>query len=236
MITRENIKGKIIVFEGLDGCFKETNAKALTEYIAKNFNSNTILISFPRYGTDGCHFVTKYLKGEYGTLGEVNPYTAALCYAMDRLDNKKYIDNLLEQGYTIILDRYVGSNLLYQSTKFESYQEMDEFMDWCIDLEFNKNKLTKPDITLFMYIPVSINPNLGIERKNKDGIKNDLHESNIAFMKQVEKHHRYICDKQGWNIVKCYEFRKTVDNIYSIIYDKKTIFSNILDILNGHFN
>ena len=39
-----------------------------------------------------------------------------------------------------------------------------------------------------------------------------FHESNIAFMKQVEKIID-ICDKQGWNIVKCYEFRKTVDKV-----------------------
>lgn len=236
MINKSNIMGKLIVFEGLDGCFKETNSKRLADYIRDNYNDKTILISYPQYESQSSFFVTNYLSGKYGQLNNINAYTATTFYALDRYHNKNMIDNLLKDGYTVILDRYVGSNLLYQSTKFDDKNDMNKFIDWCIDLEYNKNGLHKEDITLFMYIPVKANYQNLKNRDDKNGIKNDIYESNMEYQLKLDKNHKYICNKLCWNIVKCYKLYRFPHAKMCKIYDKDTIFSNILDILNRYFD
>jgi len=236
MITRENIKGKMITLEGLDGCFKETNAKLLTEYIRNHWNSKTILISYPTYNNNSSIFVKKYLKGDYGKLYDIDPHTISLFYALNRYNDKINIDKLLKDGYTIIMDRYVGSNIMYQSTRYNISEEKDKFIDWCIDLEYGKNQLHKEDIVLFMYIPVELNFKNLYNRDSKDGIINDLHESNKKYQLELDANHEYVCNKLSWNIVKCYESHDMAGTIVSNIFDKDTIFSNILTILNNYFN
>lgn len=230
MITRENIKGKMIVFEGTDGSFKETNSKRLTEYIKNNYNENTVLISYPQYDSESSVFVKRYLSGIYGEVYDVNAYAATTFYALDRYHNKKTIDCMLSKGYTVILDRYTGSNIFHQSVKFDTNEKMDKFIDWCIDLEYNIFGLHKEDITIFMYKPSNINTIK--DRDSKNGITNDIHESNNGYQYKLDKNHGYICNKLSWNIVNCYEEK---DNSMAL-RDKELIFNNILKVLNDKFN
>ena len=68
MMNKENIKGKLIVFEGLDGCFKETNSKLLANCIKMCFTEKVVLISYPNYECKSSFCVTSFLNKEYGNL------------------------------------------------------------------------------------------------------------------------------------------------------------------------
>lgn len=216
-------KGKIIVFEGLDHSFKETNAKRLEKYIKQHITDKVLLISFPNYSSPSSMFVKKYLDRQYGNLNEVNVYTRAMFYALDRYDTMKELNikRLLSKGYYIILDRYVGSNLIFGATEFKTNQYKDKFIKWVTDLEFHRNNLPQENICIYMDMPVDILYDLIQKRKNI--IDNDIHESNKYFLKQVEENAKYVCKKLNWNIVNCTEDDK--------IRTQDEIFDDILNIL-----
>ncbi|MEG2429729.1 MAG: thymidylate kinase, partial [Oscillospiraceae bacterium] len=99
----QNIKGKIIVIDGLDGCGKTTQAEALLKKL-KEINEKVILISYPDYEKNSSALVKMYLNGEFSeNLDDVNAYTASTFYAVDRYAGyKTYWQKFYEQGYIVI--------------------------------------------------------------------------------------------------------------------------------------
>lgn len=227
-------KGKIIVFEGLDYSFKETNSKKLYQYIKENITEKVKLISFPNYNSESSYFVKEYLKGNYGELNEVNEYTTSLFYLLDRYDTirKEKIEELLDQGYYIILDRYTGSNLIFQSTKIDQRYEDPivsnifkmGYLKWIKDLEYNKCKLPQPDIIIYMNMPVKVSYELMKERKLKNNEDKDIHEENKKYLELVEENALNIANTHLWNIVNC-----TDDDLN--IKSEDELFNEILDII-----
>jgi len=113
------MKGKLIVFEGLDYSFKETNSIKLEHYINSNITNKVLHFSFPNYHSPSSFFIKEYLAGAYGNASYIDPYKASYCYSLDRMDSiiKLEINKLLEKGWYIIFDRYIGSNLTFQTAK-----------------------------------------------------------------------------------------------------------------------
>lgn len=196
------MKNKIIVFEGLDHSFKETNAKKLYEYIKENITDKVILQSFPNYESDSSRLVKKYLNKEFGKLNEINPYTTASFYALDRYETMKQYEQYKDQGYYIILDRYIGSQLYFGSANILDPSEKIKYIDWILKNEFEYNKLPRPDITLFMDMPADISYKLSNERKHKSKMSNDIHEENKKYMQKVEQEAKFICKNFAWDIIK----------------------------------
>lgn len=225
-------KGKFICLEGLDFSFKETNTKRLYNYIKDNITEKIILLSFPNYESESTYFVKEYLNNKYGNSSEVNPYEASVYYAVDRLDTIAKLDirNKLEEGYIIISDRYIGSNLIFQTTKLKDKdsKDIDEYINWVTDFEYNKLNLPKEDITIFMDMPIKVSHKLMLERNLKNGMSNDGHEQNYEFMSNVEYVAKnIIIPRLGYKVVSC------VDEELNI-RSEDDIFENIIFILKNN--
>lgn len=222
-----NKKGKIIVFEGLDCSFKETNSKRLYEYIKENVTDKVTLLSFPNYADDSSIFVKEYLDGQFGKASELDPYRASLMYTIDRLVTveKLKLEEEYNNGYIIILDRYTGSNLIFQSSKIDDIDKKNKFLDDIINLEYNLLQLPKEDITIYMNMPLNVSYPIMKERALKNGQANDGHEMDRTYMQKVEDSALYVANRLEWNIVDC------VDINHNIL-DKEELFLNILDVLN----
>lgn len=238
-------KGKIIVFEGLDYSFKEYNSKKLYEYIKENITKKVILLSFPNYESNSSYFVNEYLQGNYGECSEVDEKECTLLYAVDRYDTikKNNVKELLEEGYYIIMDRYIGSNLIFQTAKIFNREKdiaddndigittglidskINEYIEWALDLELNILNLPKWDKVIYMNMPLNVSYPLMKERDLKNGKEEDGHESNKQFLECVEMNAIRLCDKLNWNIVNCVD---SEDNIRS----EEDIFDNIKHILS----
>lgn len=191
------MKGKIITVEGLDGSGKSTQIKLLKEKL-ESLGIAHQFIHFPMlnkgiYGT----LVAEFLRGEYGSLETVHPKLVALLFAEDRKEHKQKLLTWLEQGYIIILDRYVKSNVAFQCAKVENDIQKSRLKEWILDFEFHHNALPKPEVSFFLDLPIElIAASLKTIRSGKDRSylkgQEDIHETSLDFQKKVLAEYRLL--------------------------------------------
>jgi dTMP kinase len=150
-------------------------------------------LHFPR--TDAPYFgklIARFLRGEFGSLSEVNPWLVAMLYAGDRKDASETISSWLEKGSIVLLDRYTYSNIAYQCAKLKEAAEQDALMKWILDLEFSHFKIPRPDLIFFLDVPFSftesklLSSRRGQDRNYLNGT-NDIHEGSLAFQRKVRE-------------------------------------------------
>lgn len=194
------MKNKFIVIEGAcDGVGKTTQVKMLEEHLQKD-GINVISHHFPSYNSDMGVLISNYLEGKYGNINELSPYFINSLYALDR---KIVSDILKDTNAVILLDRYTTSSLIYQSALINDKTEKNNFIDYIIDYEYNKLNIKSPDEVIFLNAPFDLITKIRKERKNNEGVKQDIHENNIEFMKKVYNNALYISNYLSWNIINC---------------------------------
>lgn len=180
----------LVVLEGLDGAGKSTQVKKLKEYL-ESISKSLKYIHFPRYDSPVYGgLIGKFLRGGFGSIESVHPQLVALLFAEDRHAALGEITRSLENGGTVLLDRYVYSNIAYQCAKLEDNSEAEELREWILNTEFGYFGLPRPDINIFLDVPISFVekslalPRSGDERDYLQGRK-DIHEADIEFQKRV---------------------------------------------------
>lgn len=182
----------LINIEGLDGSGKSTQIRYLTSYFEEH-NIPCQYIHFPRtdapiYG----ELIARFLRGELGDIQSVNPYLVALIYAGDRNDAKDMLHQWIEQGYRVIVDRYVYSNIAFQSAKLEDEQQIEALSNWIKNLEFEYYRIPRPYHSFFLDVPLEFTKSkLSAKRKGRDREylqgKEDIHEKNLHFQQLVRE-------------------------------------------------
>lgn len=135
-----NNKGKFIVFEGIDGSGKTTQAKLLAELLKKN-GHKVYLTAEPTSLPTG-RALREALSGKV----RKSECEMALMFVEDRIAHNKNsaegIEALLNSGVTVICDRYYYSTLAYQgqSTDYEWVKAMNLL---CPDIR-------KPDLCVYI--------------------------------------------------------------------------------------
>ncbi|MCY3487016.1 MAG: dTMP kinase [Bacteroidetes bacterium] len=187
----------LIAIEGIDGSGKGTQATQLLER-TRNLGYTSELVSFPRYNDTHCSkMVAAYLNGEFGTLEEVPPVFAATLFALDRLESLAHIERACEENDLVIVDRYVASNLAYQSARITN-PERARFTEWLFNLEYEIYDLPKPDLTLFLEVPAHTSKELVAQKETRTYTEKvyDLHERDSTYLSSVrEVYHALITSK-----------------------------------------
>lgn len=212
---------RLIVIEGAcDGVGKTTQYNMLKERL-QNDGYDVVSHHFPTYNSIQGACVEKYLNGEFGKPSELSPYFVNSLYAIDRAItwNKDLKQNFLE-GKIILLDRYTTSSLIYQSALIDDIEEKKKFIDYVCDFEFNKLNIQKPDSVIFLHAPFDLVTEIRNSRKMNDGIKNDIHERDLSFMKRVYENAMFVADYLGWNKIKCNDDNsmRSIEDINNEIY------------------
>ncbi len=221
------MKGKLIVIEGTDCSGKETQTALLVKYL-KEKNVKVFSMSFPNYDSPtgkiigGPFLGKKYICDGFFKEGapNVDPKVSSLYFAADRYYNLPIIQKKLSEGYTVILDRYVYSNMAHQAGKEDDKEKRQELYKFNATLEFDLLGLPRADKIIFLYMPVEgakalrINRTEALDQNEMD--EEYLKKSQRAYL-ELSKLFNYIqidCFKDG-EVRSIEDISKDVINAYN---------------------
>lgn len=213
-------KGKLIVLEGLDGSGKATQTQLLVDALKSN-GVNVCKVTFPNYDDASSSLVKMYLNAEFGSSPEsVNSYAASSFYAVDRYASyKKHWGKIYNSSGVIVSDRYTTSNMVYQLSKLDK-SNWDDYITWLEDYEYVKLEIPRPDVTLYLDMPVEVSQKFMTKRYNGEEEKKDLHERNVEFLKKARESALYAANKLGWVVIPCSKTDgnpKSINEIHNLI-------------------
>ena len=212
-------KGKLIVFEGIDGSGKTTQLELLIEHLkSKKIPFETI--DFPRY-KKSFHGKTilRYLKGEFGDTDSVSPYLISLAYSLDRVDAKREMNKWLKEGKIILANRYATSNMAHQAAKLPP-KKREDFLKWEYELEYRVNKIPKENLVIYLHLPVAVAMELLIKRGQLDG-----HERKVEFLTASQIMYKKLSKKyKHWMKVDCVDKN-------GVLLPRETIHNTIISVL-----
>lgn len=167
-------RGKFIVFEGIDGSGKSTQSSLLTAHLQA--------LGLPCYRTfepTDSPIGSLIHQMMTGRIQADNRVIAAL-FVADRFDHlTNPLDGFkkkLDAGVTVIADRYYFSSYAYHGVDLD--------MDWVIAANSISADLQRPDITVFLDVPVK----KAVERLAKGRFHTELFEHEERLTKVREKY------------------------------------------------
>lgn len=219
------ISGNFFVIDGVDGSGKGTQTKIIVDRL-KSEGYDVLETDFPRYGKKSAALVEEYLNGNLGSIDEVDSYQASVFYACDRFAASKEMKEHLEKGGIIISNRYTSSSKIHQAGKISDEVELNNFLDWLDDLEYNKFKIPKPDKVIFLNVPFEIGQELIAKKDLRnyiEGDKNvDIHEEDANHLENAYNRACSLVKKYDfWIEIKCVENNelRSIEDISDDIYN-----------------
>ncbi len=190
----ESRRGLFLVLEGIDGSGKTTQFKRLAERLEQE-GYPTAIFDFPQYEQPSSHFVREYLNGHYGSVEDVGPYVASLFYALDRYEAASKIREALDQGKVVLANRFTGSNMAHQGTKFGSAEERRGYFVWLDNLEFDLLGIPRPDKCLVLRVPAETAQQLIDEKEVRSYTdkKRDIHEADLHHLQKTVEVYDDLC-------------------------------------------
>lgn len=224
-----------IVLEGVDGSGKSTQIANLRAMLSEQ-GIPTEYLHFPRF--DAPYFgdlIARFLRGELGSVEQVDPYIVAMLYAGDRRDAAAMIRGWIAEGKVVICDRYVYSNIGYQCAKVADQAERERLREWILSLEYDYFAIPQPDVSLFLDVPYAFT-----ERKLREEVregddraylqgKADIHEQSMELQRQVRQVYLDAVEKDpNMHVVDCSEGERMAA--------PEVIFEKIRSIVNQYLN
>jgi dTMP kinase len=204
-------KGKLIVIDGSDGSGKATQTKMLVERL-KSERVKVETLDFPRYEKNLMgKLIGESILGDHGDFLHLDPYITSVLYAADRFESRDKIQKWLSEGRTVVLDRYVSANQIHQGGKIKNPQKRRAFLEWLDRLEYGVFGLPKPNLTIYLYMPLEHSMKLlkdkyakekkgsYLKKGKKDTVENDKH-----YLMNARKSADYLMKHhKGWHKINC---------------------------------
>jgi dTMP kinase len=167
-------KNFFIAFEGIDGSGKSLQVKLLADNLEKA--GHKVYTTFEP--TDSR--IGSIIKDIFKHKMEADHRVIAGLYVADRLDHLLNKTNgilkKLEEGYTVITDRYYFSSYAYQGTHMS--------LDWVIEANSLSAELLRPNLNIYIDIP----PDIAITRINHGRSSTELYETKENLQQVREKY------------------------------------------------
>ncbi|MEO1374243.1 MAG: dTMP kinase [Cyanobacteria bacterium J06635_10] len=175
------MSGKLIVFEGVEGCGKTTQMQLCCEWLQERGIS---VVTTREPGGTQLGLELRSLLLENSKNKAITATTELLLYAADRSQHveQELLPNL-ESGKIILCDRYIDSTIAYQGYG----RNLD--MNVINQLNSIATLGLKSDLTLWLDLDVE----LGMARKRKSGdIADRIEQEKIEFHRRVQKGYKEL--------------------------------------------
>ena len=196
-------QGKFIVFEGIDGSGKTTQARMLAEYLEKNGRKPS-LTAEPTTLPTGLA-----LREALGGKIKRTECQMAVMFVDDRIAHNVHptegIAALLDSGVDVISDRYYYSTLAYQgqSTDYE----------WVKGMNINCPEIKKPDLCIY----IDLLPEQSLERISKGRDSVEIYENLDTLTKVREKFLSVISDLKDTENIHIIDGYRPLEEIFADI-------------------
>ena len=145
MPENKTTRGKLIIFEGTDGCGKTTQTELLRRRIAEYTGAPCLFEREP----DSRNIVGAVIRSAlYGGV-KISPRSMAYLHVADRLEHIEFMLPLLESGSHIVCDRYYLSNMAYNSGEGLSVEDVYELNRPCAEA-------LSPDAIVYLDVPPEV--------------------------------------------------------------------------------
>ena len=195
-------RGKLISFEGGDGVGKQTQT-ALMKTKLESLGYIVKTIDFPHDKAACGKLIRKVLRGDFGTIGEVNPVLFASLYGFNRADLKGLLDHWLRKGYIVILDRYVEANYGHQLSKIHNLDDKKSLLHSLNVFEHQWLGLPRSDVVLYLDLPPLIAQSALSSDKTRSSL--DIHETaENGYKERVRQTFLWCSEVQSnWKVIPC---------------------------------
>lgn len=165
--------GKFIVIEGLDGSGKSSQIELLKSELVTRGEKVHVTAEPTNFETGA------YLRRILENSLEKDINLQAALFLADRIEHNTHpehgIKKYLDDGYTVICDRYYYSSLAYQGKNPNSNYE------WVLNLNLDCKMIEKPDLCIFL----DVNPETCKNRIDVNRDRVELYEKSAVQMNSI---------------------------------------------------
>ncbi|KAK2835978.1 hypothetical protein Q5P01_016462 [Channa striata] len=197
-------RGALIVLEGVDKAGKTTQSKKLLQALQQGGRAVEVL-RFPDRTTTIGQLISAYLEKK----SELEDHTVHLLFSANRWELVPLMKKKLEQGTTLIVDRYAFSGAAFTSAK------PGFSLDWCKKTD---EGLPKPDLVMFLQLSPA-------EAALRGQFGEERYETNVFQRAVQQKFEQLIKDPSvNWQVI---DASKSVEDVHK---DIKTHSINAINI------
>src|SRR3990167_7694516 len=212
---RNNEKGLFIAIEGIDGAGKTTQARLVSEELAKANN-----VHLTKNPTDG--LIGKLIREVLSGKVDIPPASFQYLFSADRQVQQVEVLKDLKDGKIIITDRYFWSAIVYGIVDREDldFDQVGNLLLVSQGILSMYHQFLIPDITIFLDIPMKI----ALDRLNDKKIEKEIYE-NEEKLKKIEKGYKWLINKfkNEFTIIDGTKSEKEItQEIIKIINEKKS--------------
>lgn len=200
---------KLIVYEGIDGCGKDTQINLMDDKL-KSLGYDTIVLSNVSDSPIGKSIREVLSNKEY----YISSMQMACLFLSELFLVDKQIKEYLNNGKTVIMSRWFYSTLAYAGDKLNDYLAIKDISDRLI---------CKPDYLIYL----DIDPEIAMERITKRDDTTDkkleLYE-NTSRLARIHNKYELVLDMVSFemkytNIIKV-DASKTIEEVFTDIYEQ----------------
>jgi dTMP kinase len=175
----DGLRGRLIAIEGIDQAGKETVSRLLGATLT-SAGLRVERMEFPDYTTPIGREIGRFLEGSHRHTAEVRQ----LLYAANRWERKALLEEWLDEGATILLDRYTGSGLAYGAAQGLA-------LDWMEALEAG---LPRADLVVLL----DIRPEVSLARKTR---ARDAYEQQEQLLIRARDAYLLLAKRDDWAVI-----------------------------------
>ncbi|KAI8389479.1 thymidylate kinase-like protein [Blakeslea trispora] len=195
-------RGLFIVVEGCDRSGKTTQCDILVNKLNRQ-GIDTELVKFPDRTTQTGKMIDSYLQQK----SDLDDHAIHLLFSSNRWEAMKDLKDKLNQGKTLVVDRYAFSGVAFSSAK-----GLD--LDWCKHPDVG---LLRPDLVLFLDLNID-------EAEKRGGFGEERYEKRDLQIKVREQFFKLKDD--DWKLIEaCQSKEKVEQDIWETIEEFRAKFS-----------